>query len=197
MELNKIVALVNSNLAGELLTYSQIVPHLDNAIDNINFKLNTTFPAFSEFTPTDYEQYPDYDFIPDQYIRSVLSIGAAYFFYITDEEGIQTAPAFQAMFVTGMFSMERDFLPIIPDEYKKSQTAALTTEWLYSGLLNPTVSEPQQVFPDVRYVEGPMGMQGPKGDQGPPGVGISKIVDDTGFFEIYLTDGTIKRISKV
>ena len=62
MQLTNIVSLVNSNLAGELLTLNQMIPFLDQTIDEINDKLNTVYPAFSEFDPNTHPDYPDYNF---------------------------------------------------------------------------------------------------------------------------------------
>ena len=121
MQLTNIVSLVNSNLAGELLTLNQMIPFLDQTIDEINDKLNTVYPAFSEFDPNEHPDYPDYNFFPDMYIRSVVCVGAAYYFYITDEEGVNAAPMYQQMYQAALFRMERDYRPA--NEWLKDENA--------------------------------------------------------------------------
>jgi hypothetical protein len=121
MELTKILNMINKKLAGELLIYSELEVHLDSVIDDINTRLNACFPVFSEFNNEDYEHYPDYNFFPDKYIRTVVIPGAAYKFYITDEEGISTATKYEQEYLTNLFYMERDYLPLLPEEYKASQ----------------------------------------------------------------------------
>lgn len=119
MTIQKIVDAVNEKLGGELLTYEEMKIHLDAVIDDINAQLNSCFPAFSDFTLTDYpDRYPNYDFFPDKYIRSVVIVGAAYQFYTTDEEGISTATAYQYEYERNKFYMVRDYINLIPEEYQ-------------------------------------------------------------------------------
>lgn len=134
MQLTNIVSLVNGNLAGELLTYNQLVPFLDQTIDELNDKLNTMYPAFSEFNSADYSQYPNYNFFPDKYIRTVVGLGAAYYFYIIDEEGLNSAPMFQQMYKDALFRMERDYLPNVPVEWKKPDPVGYLPDPLGYGL---------------------------------------------------------------
>ena len=49
MQLNEIVQRVNEKLAGETLVYTQLVGYLDSTIDDINAKLNSSFPNLSEY----------------------------------------------------------------------------------------------------------------------------------------------------
>ena len=70
ININTIVNYINEKLAGEQLLYSQLLVFLDGTIDDINQALNSNFPAFSEFSEAD-ENYPDYNFFPDRYIRTV------------------------------------------------------------------------------------------------------------------------------
>ena len=70
ININTIVNYINERLAGEQLLYSQLLVFLDGTIDDINQALNSNFPAFSEFSEKD-ENYPDYNFFPDRYIRTV------------------------------------------------------------------------------------------------------------------------------
>ena len=118
MEINTLVNLVNKKLAGEILPFSGLAMHLDEVIDEINRELNAKFPTFSEFTSTAYpDKYPNYDFFPDKYIRSVVVVGAAFKFYITDEEGDVSAEQYGYSYRDELFFMLRDYLDKVPEEY--------------------------------------------------------------------------------
>lgn len=113
MTLTNIVNQINKRLAGELLRYEDVVIFLDAAIDDINTKLNTCFPVFSDLRPGIVE----YTAIPDKYIRTVVIPGAVTKFYEMDEEGAYTAPVFSQEYNNNLFYMERDYLLLVPDEY--------------------------------------------------------------------------------
>lgn len=172
-----------------------MMPFLDTVIDEINAKLNTVYPAFSEFNATSYPDYPDYNIIPDEYIRSVVAIGAAYYFYVTDEEGANSAPIYQAMYANSLFRMERDYLPQIPEEWKKVNSGSVAMS--SNEPLTYFSSEPTDAFPLLQFSEGPRGLDGPAGPQGEPGVGVDSIQDGTLAFNIKLTDGTLHQINKI
>lgn len=121
MLLSQVQKLFNEALAGETLSYKEMVAHLDFAIDGINAKLNTTYPAFSD-VPYDTSESV-YDFFPDKYIRMVVIPGAAWHFYVMDEEGLQTAPQYQTDFENGKFLMQRDMLYKIPEEFQDDDNA--------------------------------------------------------------------------
>ena len=125
MELNAILKCVNDKLAGEQLPYESIRTHLDDVIDTINSTLSTKFPVFSEFTAAAYPQYPNYNFFPDKYIRSVVCLGAARNFYLTDEEGALSVPAYEQQFQHNLFLMLRDYSELVPEEYRDYDRGAL------------------------------------------------------------------------
>lgn len=121
MLLNDIVRQVNTLLAGEREGYHQLMVHLDKAIDDINSQLNSTFPAFSELP----EGKAEYDYFPDRYIRSVVCVGAAWYYFTTDEEGISTAPQYLIDYDRGLFYMLRDYFNLVPEEYQATGLRAL------------------------------------------------------------------------
>ena len=88
MKVRDIVKLTNTYLAGEQLVYQKLIPFYDAVIDEINSRLNSTYPSFSslEFTSLEGDDAV-YDYFPDKYIRSVVALGAAHKFYEMDEEG--------------------------------------------------------------------------------------------------------------
>ena len=114
MLITNLLKTLNAKLAGEMLTILEAVPYLDNAIDEINQNLNSTFPAFSELP----SYTIDYNYFPDRYIRSVLIPGAAWYYFTMDEEGISTANQYRMDFDKGLFYMVRDYLEQIPEEYQ-------------------------------------------------------------------------------
>jgi len=116
----QIVNYVNAKLAGEMLTYTQLLVHLDAAVDDINRELNSCFPVFSEFETNKalYPDYPDYNFIPDRVIRMVIVVGVAYKFYITDEEGSMTAQQYSYDYKDALFYLKRDYCNSVPEQYQ-------------------------------------------------------------------------------
>lgn len=118
MTIENIVQGVNDQLAGELLTYTNIRPLLNEVIDEINASLDACFPEFTSNTT-------EYNYFPDRYIRSVLIKGTAFKFYIIDEEGIPSAQQFNYNYQDALFRMVRDYLEDIPDEYKADHKASV------------------------------------------------------------------------
>ena len=114
MLIKNIVALVNAALAGEQCTYAELKPFLDKAVDEINTQLNAKYPVFSELGGYDV----DYNMLPDKYIRTVVVVGAAWYYYTADEEGAPAAQQYALEFQRGMFYMTRDMLYSIPVEYQ-------------------------------------------------------------------------------
>ena len=117
ININTIVNYINERLAGEQLLYSQLLVFLDGTIDDINQALNSNFPAFSEFSEKD-ENYPDYNFFPDRYIRTVVVTGACAKFYICDEEGAAVAEQYQYEYKEKLFLMVRDYSHQVPEKYR-------------------------------------------------------------------------------
>lgn len=138
MTTKAIVDHINQLLAGEHLTYQDVEPLLDRVIDDINSQLNTRYPAYSELKIKNNDGAPPIKFecFPDRYIRLVLIPGAAYYFYIMDEEGIDTAPAYREMYQRGLFMMLRDYV-----EYDKRYQAHCDVGSLH-------------IHPDIGYTGG-------------------------------------------
>lgn len=115
MRVKEIVALVNMQLAGEQLIYSELKQFLDHAIDDINAQLSSKYPTFTELGGADV----DYNMFPDKYIRSVVVFGAAWYYYVADEEGNPTALQYSADYSRGLFIMLRDMLYNVPVQYQE------------------------------------------------------------------------------
>lgn len=121
MKVQDIVAGVNAKLAGETLTYTQMRLFLDEVIDDINAALSANFPTFDNISSSG-----EYTAFPDRYIRSVVITGAAYKFYVTDEEGNQTAPQYQWDYQDRLFLMKRDYIELVPEEYQEPDHGYIT-----------------------------------------------------------------------
>ena len=124
MLITKIRESINMALAGEMLSMRELLPHLDYAIDQINETMNTKFPAFSDLA----EGAAEYTAIPDKYIRSVIVPGAAWHFYVYDEEGIQSANQYSSIFELAKFTMLRDYSMYVPEEYRAESTGYAETD---------------------------------------------------------------------
>ena len=123
MLIKDIVNRVNQLLAGEMLSYNQMVMHLDSVIDDINSQLNAVFPAFSELPAGTTE----YTCFPDRYIRTVVCVGAVSYFYTTDEEGSPAAEQYASDYAKWLFYMLRDYVSLVPQLYKAPDTYGALT----------------------------------------------------------------------
>jgi len=91
---------------------------MDSVIDDINAQLNSKFPTFSDVIVEEGVNNPDYQAIPDKYLRSVVVVGAAVKYYEADEEGNPSATSFVQDYRQQLFYMLRDFSFSIPYEYR-------------------------------------------------------------------------------
>ncbi len=126
MKVKDIVRLTNKYLAGEQLTYPKLLPFLDAVIDDINSELNATFPSFTSLAingnPSDNDVY---DCFPDRYVRSVVCLGAASKFYMTDEEGIVAAEGYEMNYQQNLFYMLRDYVEHVPEFFQSDSTGSV------------------------------------------------------------------------
>ena len=120
MLVQNIVAGVNTKLAGETLTYTQMRLFLDEVIDDINSALSANFPTFEDIPSNG-----GYTAFPDKYIRSVIITGVAAKFYVTDEEGIETASQYSMDYRERLFIMKRDHSMNVPEEYQDYERGSL------------------------------------------------------------------------
>lgn len=120
---NRIQSLVNQDLAGEMLSYKQMLVHLNWALDEINAVLNSEFPEFEA-------NMTEYTAIPDRYIRMCIVPGAVHHFYTVDEEGQTGEYLFAQEFEMNKFRMLRDYSHNIPEEYQADKNNG-TTESTY------------------------------------------------------------------
>lgn len=130
MKKKNIVNGVNKYLADEMLRYEDIEIFLDRTIDDINQAMNAKYPSFSEFMDSVHAGADgDYNFFPDRYIRSVVIVGAAYYFYQADEEGESVSSSFRNMYDKNLYLMTRDWLMMVPDEFIDDKAGYVEFNW--------------------------------------------------------------------
>ena len=178
MNKQNLVAEINKKLNGEMLSFTDLLVHLDKVVGDINDRLHSCFPSFTEA-----EALPgytgDYNFFPEHYITTVVIIGAAYRFYETEEEGENVAVTYYGDFQTGLYMMQRDYGSIVPLIFQR------TTGGVYnmgpaaqgvsaiSGYFGSSIPASVLTIPGPRGsrgYSGPQGISGDKGDKGEPGV---------------------------
>lgn len=126
MEIKKIVDYVNRGfIASDYLREPDIYYYMDLVIDDINERLQATYPNFTDWNDfcarwnaavTAKWQLPYlirnnrvYDAFPDEYLRTVVALGTACKFYTRDEEGEQVALDYQNRYEAALFKMVRDY----------------------------------------------------------------------------------------
>lgn len=125
MLISKIVAATNEQLAGERLTISKMLTHLDYALQDINAAINADFPTLTEYAAAKMAEDQqltienvDYNLFPPRYITTVLILGAARHFYRVDEEGAVAPPVLEADYNKYLFFMQRDYIHAVPAAYQ-------------------------------------------------------------------------------
>lgn len=142
MKYNTLVGLISKHLADEIVSEGEMLSYMDRVIDDINTRLNTVFPTFTEFREANLDTANDaldYTAIPDKYLRSVVVPGTAFKYYTTDEEGMYAAPKYEEEYNAGLFYMLRDYSFNVPEEYRADS----------QGYINITGSEPGLEVPRV------------------------------------------------
>jgi hypothetical protein len=124
MKVRDIVKLTNTYLTGEQLVYQKLLPFYDAVIDDINNRLNSTYPSFSSMN---YATLDDavYDFFPDRYIRSVVALGAAHKFYTMDEEGVIYDEEYSRSYEEALFYMTRDYIDQVPEMFQSDSSGSV------------------------------------------------------------------------
>lgn len=140
MKYNVIIGLISKHLADELVSESEMLSYMDRVVDDINARLNTCFPTFTEWKEENSgtsAEVLDYTAIPDKYIRTVVIPGAAFKYYTTDEEGSYASPKYEEDYKQGLFYMVRDYSFQVPDEYREDNQGYIDVPGLDAGLQVP------------------------------------------------------------
>jgi hypothetical protein len=115
---SKVINLISKHLGDDLVTAAEVLGYVDRVVDDINTQLDACFPTFTDFQEVYGADNTDYSAIPDKYIRTVIVPGAAFKYYVTDEEGNQAATKYEEDYRQGLFYMLRDYSSQIPEEYR-------------------------------------------------------------------------------
>lgn len=121
MDINTLVKQINAQLAGEMLTWDELRPFINAVIDEVNTHLAAKFPVLLSSDT-------EYTAIPEKFIRTVVIPGAAYKYYVMDEEGEQVASEFYARYYQALYHMLRDYGNFIPLEYQNDEAGYLEME---------------------------------------------------------------------
>lgn len=150
MNISKLCTFVNNNyIISENLRNVELMGYMDIVIDDINDRLQASFPTFSEWNDyvTTYnvahKDVPDftplsidtYSAIPARYLRSVVALGAALNFFTNDEEGEQVSTKYYIQYERNMFNMIRDYQELVPIEFRNETGGYITTT--YNAAENP------------------------------------------------------------
>ena len=84
-----------------------------------------------------------YDVIPDKYLRSVVALGTALYFYEADEEGEQIARDYQQRYEQQLFYMVRDYHMLVPPEFQNNTGGYI--DFSYERELGPCNLHPRGV----------------------------------------------------
>lgn len=129
MNIDKLCSFINKNyIISENLRNIELYGYMDIVIDDINDRLQSNFPTFSEWkdfaieynaTHSEEEDFVAldvdvYSVIPARYLRSVVAIGAALNFFTNDEEGEQISTKYYIQYEKNLFNMVRDFHNLVP-----------------------------------------------------------------------------------
>lgn len=126
MKVKELVKLANTYVTGEQLVYQRWLPFFDAVIDDINNRLNSTYPSFSSLELTNLDgDTAIYDYFPDRYIRSVVALGAAHKFYEMDEEGQTYDQAYEQDYERNLFYMTRDYIDQVPDIFQSDSPGSV------------------------------------------------------------------------
>lgn len=131
MSITDFYAYVHNNyIISEHLQTFELRRYVDKVIDEINDRLNATFPVFSDWADfcTEFNDNKDpeeegldpliYTAFPAKYLRSVVAPGVALAFFSNDEEGEQTSGRFFIEYEQGLFRMTRDYINHVPTMYQ-------------------------------------------------------------------------------
>ena len=126
MKVKELVKLANTYVTGEQLVYQRWLPFFDAVIDDINNRLNSTYPSFSSLELTNLDgDTAEYGYFPDRYVRSVVALGAAHKFYEMDEEGQTYDQAYEQDYERNLFYMTRDYIDQVPDIFQSDSPGSV------------------------------------------------------------------------
>lgn len=134
MKRSELVAKVNEQLWEGLYLYADMEEEFDEAIDEMNAELNSTYPAFGDVMTTDESTYSrlvdgvDTPYIPVKYIRNfVVPFVVAAIFRREAEFGNEYYSA-KEKYEKWLGNMFRDFYTQIPVEFQEVEAGAIQVQ---------------------------------------------------------------------
>lgn len=94
-------------------------PHMPEFPEHMHRPTPPAHPGH-RFPPRKPKDRTVYDVIPDRYLRSVVALGAALYFFEADEEGEQIAMDYQQRYQQQLFYMVRDYHMLVPPEFQNN-----------------------------------------------------------------------------
>lgn len=150
MKINTLVDHINrGNIASDYIRIPEIYYYMDKVIDDINDRLQAKYPSFTEyesFVNQWNEQYPDnpldrtdYSVIPDRWLRKILPVGVARYYYMKDEEGEVAASDYFRTYENNLFLLVRDFHSQVPEIFQNNDGGFVRTLYEHENVpgLNP------------------------------------------------------------
>lgn len=140
MNIKQLIAFIMNNyITTEVLHDVDVIGYMDIVIDDINDRMQTAFPVFSEwplFVEAWNANHPDdlldpayYSAIPRNYLRSVVAPGTAVNFFTSDEEGEQVAGKNYFAYERNISKMVSDYMELVPDIYIGNTAGYITTTY--------------------------------------------------------------------
>ncbi len=143
-------------ITSDYLVQPEIFYYMDKVVDDINDALNANFPVFSDWAayvaawnianPTTPKLNTVYDAIPDKYLRTVVALGTALYFFSNDEEGEQAAMTYSMNYRQALFNMIRDYHALVPAIYQNNEGGYI--EFAYNSEINNDDLNPRGVVLD-------------------------------------------------
>lgn len=144
MEIKKLVDTINRTyVVSDYLREPDVYYFMDRVIDDINDHLQACYPTFTDwkaFVDAWNETHPEapkdrtvYDVIPDKYLRSVVALGTALYYYTNDEEGEQIAYDYQQRYNQQLFLMVRDYLIQVPEMFQDNEGGFIDFSYTREG----------------------------------------------------------------
>lgn len=150
MKINTLVDQINrGNIASDYIRVPEIYYYMDKVIDDINDRLQAKYPAFSEYADfvEDWNtKYPDnpldrtnYSVLPDKWLRKIMPVGVARYYYMKDEEGEVAASDYFRVYEQELFYLVRDFHNQVPEIFQNNDGGFVRTLYEHENVpgLNP------------------------------------------------------------
>ena len=139
MLLTTMIRLCNQgNIASDYVRAPEIYTFMDKVIADINRRIQATYPPVSEYAdfvtewnaanPDTPLTQDNYSVIPDRFLRNVMPVGVARYYYMRDEEGESVGSDYFRAYETALFEIERDLFNVVPVQFQNTEGGYITSE---------------------------------------------------------------------